>query len=826
MSSKEFGFPTIGEIISFLLESIGIKVEGSIKKDIQRLEEEKDYGLERFPEILDFIEEELSRILGSKKLINKLISLLNTLLVKYKKIILKNVGTNKKITIKFMLISMIPEIITEVKSLNFNFKSPDSKLWFLPKIENNKISKYPFNNILKYYYQLKGLKSRDELAKIFSEKIYGDKTHINEYKQKFYRWSNNKTDMNLSYFFEELERFEDDKELLFNIKLLFMVTKSIQFSIKKLKEELGEDFFFEYINYIANFYLNKNDNSFDRLYKRLNEKIENRRTIFIKTQKLKENQLSLNSKKNKKSKIEAIKLIEELKNDKYGHEFISYINWFKARLNILSGNLKEAHEFYKLAFENGKYVMGADLKEIIKEGIILAVWLEDKRLIKKIYNFGIYFELFKEPYNKIKSWFIREKKVQFDKIFNLDSFFPDANIDTIKDEVSNIRRRYMKDPKEQYVELDLEKPNKKIKIADEYLTQLYQASYNREVDKVKKLLNKGANPNWKREDNSHSLMLAVQTNNFGSMYKKIKKQSTEIANLILDSPRLEAETINSITNRKKISAMHEVISWGNINLLEKMLKKGGDVNLKATLDDLPLLYHTLQLLLHQKQGFIEIDKLSDTQDDDIESIMAGNELFTDALLNNELKELFKARKIPEIKNIINEQHKINIKNIPILSIIELLLKYNANVDLKVKKKYTPLLFSAEVGDLKIFKKLLTKSKNILDENEDKDTILSISLGWHKYAISKFLLTIPKIIKIIDKLSLNHKIGYITPLARVVYIYLIEIKYNNYKDFESYEIIELLIIKGANPYIKGDISAIELAFEYRNRELIELFGNFK
>jgi len=36
MSGKEFGFPTVGTIISFFLKSVGIQVKGSINKSIQR----------------------------------------------------------------------------------------------------------------------------------------------------------------------------------------------------------------------------------------------------------------------------------------------------------------------------------------------------------------------------------------------------------------------------------------------------------------------------------------------------------------------------------------------------------------------------------------------------------------------------------------------------------------------------------------------------------------------------------------------------------------------------------------------------------------------
>ncbi|MCP4050549.1 MAG: hypothetical protein GY730_07590, partial [bacterium] len=98
---------------------------------------------------------------------------------------------------------------------------------------------------------------------------------------------------------------------------------------------------------------------------------------------------SLVNTKQPSDKDEAERLIQKLSTLKPYDKRLAYlIYWNQARYYLLMDKPKESLKFYEHAFEAGKYRAGSELKDIIREGMVIAAKLDKKRLFKSMYKWA------------------------------------------------------------------------------------------------------------------------------------------------------------------------------------------------------------------------------------------------------------------------------------------------------------------------------------------------------------------------------------------------------------------------------------------------------
>jgi ankyrin repeat protein len=100
-------------------------------------------------------------------------------------------------------------------------------------------------------------------------------------------------------------------------------------------------------------------------------------------------------------------------------------------------------------------------------------------------------------------------------------------------------------------------------------------------DKVKLLLEKGADPNSRLSDNTTTLLIALQHNNI------------EAVKLLLQHPALKKETINARTQRKKFTALQWAIDKGYVDIIRLLIEKGADIEQGCYLNGVSPLYYML-----------------------------------------------------------------------------------------------------------------------------------------------------------------------------------------------------------------------------------------
>ncbi len=418
-----------------------------------------------------------------------------------------------------------------------------------------------------------------------------------------------------------------------------------------------------------------------------------------------------------------------------------YIAFIQARYYAQKRNYKKATEHYLIALKYGKNCMGVHLKSIINEGLIVSAQDTRKKQIDLINAKSPFTKFYKEAYlyklidylpDELNLHFLNDMKKKFD--FKYKNLFPNTKK---ADPNKMVRNLGIVDTKKiQRIKPDLERPNKLIrKLYTNDLPQLMHFVGKLDYDNVIKLISKGADVNYVRANDNHTVLIAlVEGTVIGALPKERSTEENryKIAELLI--PAMEIEILNKKLVKKQETALSYAIVNGYTEIVKLLIDYGIDLEQKATCDEMSALYLCIHCI-----GFSNKDKIFDYENPDFHVV---NPLES----RKEMKKIIKANVSPvttfdeDVKKMLdmqespafqaiqdeilkNELEKYKNNQEAYYQIFDLVLQAVKKIDIPHRFNITPLIFATELNEVEIVRKLLDKGANPNWNTDDYYTAL-------------------------------------------------------------------------------------------------------
>jgi ankyrin repeat protein len=410
------------------------------------------------------------------------------------------------------------------------------------------------------------------------------------------------------------------------------------------------------------------------------------------------------------------------------------IDLFYGRFYVMQGEPDVALKFYESSFKHSLYRAGIIQIEILKELLTTAAYLTDKPCLKKHKAWGLAFNIYpKDKFSQevIDDWEIKELTKYFYEIFPRECLFQEVG-DCYEHPVSVLGVDIIYIPNLENQTLNLRSPNKKVSFGNKSAPQLVAQAVLGDFDNVKKLLENGADVNKIDFDSGggSALLNALQTANRTYLEKDISL----VVELL--KYRHTKETLNRVTERKRLSILFEAIRLGKPDVVETILDMGADPNLRAEMDN----QSPLDLCIQQLFALSNKDFWKNLSSQEVDQVglarITGR--FASQMFEKELIPLSeRINQYPEIsKSLVeyfDENHKQKHSESSLYEIAHLLLINGANPNSGNTKNYgvTPLMFAAEVKHSPMFN-LLLKYKGDLHQPNSKGRC---ALDYWEYGVS-------------------------------------------------------------------------------------------
>ena len=461
------------------------------------------------------------------------------------------------------------------------------------------------------------------------------------------------------------------------------------------------------------------------------------------------------------SKLEIEKIIHYK-----GNEFFQFNKFrFYGKFLVSIGKRKEGLEKYLEALSYAKYRAGGIFKELIKEGMILAITI-NSQAYKKFYNYARLFGIISGEL-KENDWIYQHYQKDYPIYFKE---LKEAEVNNEKDLPEINYDIYSHNSIEQEIDRkgllikDLRSPNAKYKYGPRDETRLSifsmiiancvtfkEITYTEEYIQIciKELLSKGADINFVDSTGETALMKAICFHNY------------ERALLLLDYPEIK-RSINQISLVKKNTALSVVlehlterIELNNKDkellkeLFIKILKFEPDINKIVTTNETTYLRQLMNTFIKRDISISEIFR-----EDDIDNLRrAGVPGITDDEVME--KKNLSAPFMAEYFNRVLKNHRKTHRTL-YLEMIDILLKAGADINIKQKCGISDLMFTSEIGDIQLFELLnQPRYKPDFETVTDKNKNLFINaVDWGNFDFAIYLLEkIPYF-----KKDINYKIG--------------------------------------------------------------------
>lgn len=398
--------------------------------------------------------------------------------------------------------------------------------------------------------------------------------------------------------------------------------------------------------------------------------------------------------------------------------FSSY--WAKARYYLFTGKLEDAIQAYTKCVESCIQYNGRNLEQILTEALTTCSLQNspDNNSIRKFANIAIRYNLrfskvdldfdnlpqkFKLE-NVFESWELKALRTQVYDIFDKQLFLIDEC--SFLNDLPNQKFLTLKNK----IRIDLSQPNKVIKIDEQKTVKMPQLLYAiqlRDVKTVKALLDAGADVNELSSSYDSSLTMCLNDN-----ILELSDEQQQILALLLKC-RFSTETLNAVSTKKRLNALHLAIQLGDANLVKTLVDMGTHVNLLADIDHHTPLHLALKMLHCVKRSFHFEDMIQRTllhPDQSKYSLYqhsAGKLKLNDVLKNLDTptgrmigKEVFEAMK-----------PKVSVEQLK--EIVFTLLNADADVNQPAKlpiSGYTPFMLALESDEYEIAKYMLDHCK--------------------------------------------------------------------------------------------------------------------
>jgi len=733
---EETPFPRLGEVVHFVVHAFGLFGKGdALRKRLKRFAKESDFNLTEAKKIIDeALLEPLQKI--NEPFANNMKVWIVKLLNDYKTIILTvptDIATRQLVltVLASKTCHFISSTIMFLKTFQKQCSdAPDFKQWFESK------------NII----AVKEVLSENE--NIFVELLNPYKpedSRYEDYKDSIYRnlrrWKSGDNLLEFSHF-RDLKQEKNGKLVIW-----LLLARAWQYICQSVEKQFGEEGISSFITIVNDTYQTVSDefevqperirealfivqtqlNGTDNSYK---ASMDNLRESFYEDCWMPFQNISLQHEKKVDEEIQARSTLKAIEQHKFAphYRYFSELGW--ARYYAMRCEYLKALEHYQKAFEQGKYRAGSLLFDILRELLTLAAFLDKKNVIKSHYRWACLMDLFSEESDAPEQWEIKQFKMAFFEQFPIEGLYQCVT-QSKKAEVARKReevfRREMIFNQEGWKRWensspDLRNPNRMVKdFGSKPFTQLMIFSQLGQTDKVKRLLEKGADPNKRiKLDDGTALIIALQNCN------------TEIAKLLLEHPKI-ADSINARTRRKKITA---------------------DIEQGCDIVEMPPLYKAISFF-HVTEKFRATGMPPSIPKENVradvfrrraefgEVFMSGN-VFNkdfpdrDALIIEELQnaspEGFKTFK--RVVDVLSDKMGFNFNTdfSKLIQIIDILIKAGANVNKPHQHGFTPFLHSAEIGYIEVFRRLYEAGGK-----EHLTDCVDIAIGYSNFDIAAYIL---------------------------------------------------------------------------------------
>ena len=270
------------------------------------------------------------------------------------------------------------------------------------------------------------------------------------------------------------------------------------------------------------------------------------------------------------------------------------LHWFRGRWHALSGDPASALPHYRQAIRLASYRAGPNQIEILKEALALAARENDIKFISQLKQQAIALGVLTPPIGPagqlVEAWEREQLNAALPGLFPPSGMFPQAAVGYDNQQ----QLPFLLFDAEQMVSRppDLRHPNRIVKLSytDGQTRQYPQlrlfASFGR-ADAVRALLRVGADVNQLDNVGGSALLCAIQHARQGG--------SREVLDLLLAVPHSMA-TLNSVTERKRLTALFEAIDYCQPDVVAALLTMGADPELRPQIEGVPALYYCVGLL--------------------------------------------------------------------------------------------------------------------------------------------------------------------------------------------------------------------------------------
>lgn len=420
------------------------------------------------------------------------------------------------------------------------------------------------------------------------------------------------------------------------------------------------------------------------------------------------------------------KLEQQLSAEEHKSHFAYWVQWHKARMYILNGQLEQANALYKLGFYECLYRSGINQKYIIEEAIVIAASQEkpDKVFLKHLknallmFNYDIPSVQGCESSNKfsdiIEDWEVQNWRASFYKVFPKVGMFPEANAPEIE---ANIGINVVTDIDE--IKPDYRHPNRKLKIGEiwkKIYPQLVWFSELEKSDVVKKLLKQGANVNLTSSSGDTAILMALESLNLREV--PFRSLDDSIFHLLSEYPHSK-KNMNRCTDKKRLLPIISAVQSGRPDVVDKVLAMGANVNNRGLTDNQTALNACLKMIGIAKDSKRYWDSVFQMQltPEVLDSIRRVNSGITGFTLEDQLQFLEAQNSDPKFRQTLGSltsfmsgelDKRIDNTNMRLIAsqLIEIGADVNAEHATPVKG-YTPLMLAAELDEVGLFNKMLS-----------------------------------------------------------------------------------------------------------------------
>ena len=466
-------------------------------------------------------------------------------------------------------------------------------------------------------------------------------------------------------------------------------------------------------------------------------------------------------------------LERQLSVEEHKSHFSYWLDWHKARIYVLNGQLEEAHQFYKLAFDGCLFRAGINQKMIVEEAIVVAASISkpEKVFLKHLKNAQLMFKYdipsvqSKESSNKfsdiIEDWEVQSWKASFFRVFPKAGMFPGANIPNVK---ANAGLNILGDI--DAIKPDYRNPNRKLKIGGVWKKTYPQLVWFTEMEQgevVEKLLAEGANVNMVSSSGDTAILMALETLNLRAM--PLRSLDDTCFNLLTEYPHSK-ETINRSTDKKRLLPLISAVESGRPEVVQKVLDMGADVNCRGLTDYQTALNVTLKMIGIAKDPNVYWRNVANMEltPEVLDSIRRHNPGMAGFSLEHQQSFIEAKNNNPLFQKILNSLLKLSpelidnrINPVNMRRIATLLIKAGADVNAEHTAPvngYTPLMLAAELNETILFNEMLSEGGDPRKSYYCKNTRMDVDC-WRiaeYFQSSKVLSTLKDIERFFPKLS--------------------------------------------------------------------------